>query len=592
MAAVEQAWGRRLRIAHILGLGVAILVAALAAAAVTMWFALGEIGVGGAPYARIVAGKDLVGDILPPPENVIEAYLEANLIYNGQGKLAEHKARLADLHREFEARRAFWRQSPLPDDIRHEIVETSGGEADAVWGELEAAFLPAAAAGDRDRLAASFARLAQHYAAHRAVIDDIVTKANAFVAATETDVAAETRRATASIYGIFGVIILGLGGAFVALRRGLARPVAMVAEKLAALVGRTSSAAQATDAQTKLDANLSALRNALHERGAPRIADDKLYFGGHLVNGETEIVDEVRRRFGGAATIFCGDVRVATNVTDAAGKRAIGTRLAPGPVHDKLFREGATFQGETSILGRNFVTIYEPILIDDKAVAAIFVGVPHDSEATANVDAAQPRNEVSRMMIAMEVVEKALELRNGVERLAIGARYQAADEGRRTAARAAAASAGQRIIVEHLTDALQKLAENDLTHRIAANFPAEYRALKVNFEHASATLAGTIGDVVAQAQAIFALSTEISESAEALSQRSEQQASSLEQSAASLNEIAQSSQRSRRRAPRTRATSPPPRTPRRPAAPRWSTRRSRRCARSPRARRRSRRSSA
>ena len=88
-----------------------------------MAFAFEEVGVGGAPYARIVAGKDLLGDILPPPEYVLEAYLEINLIYDGQGKLAEHKARLKFLRENFEARRAYWRQSPLPDDIRREIVD-------------------------------------------------------------------------------------------------------------------------------------------------------------------------------------------------------------------------------------------------------------------------------------------------------------------------------------------------------------------------------------------------------------------------------------------------------------------------------------
>ena len=429
MAAAERTWGHRLTIAHILALGAAALLAALATAAVLISFALADVSVGGAPYARIVAGKDLVGDILPPPEYVMEAYLEANLIYNGEGKIAEHKARLTELRKAFDARRAFWRQSPLPDEIRREIVETSGGEADAIWRELDASFLPAAAAGDHEKLTASFTRLSQRYAAHRAVIDDVVIKANAFVAATEAEVEAEMGMARWSIYGVYGLIILGLGGAFLALRRGLARPVAEVADKLAILVGRTTFAAEATDAQTKLDANLSALRNALSKCGAPRVAAEKLYFGDLLVNGETEIVDEVRRRYGGAATIFFGDVRIATNVTDEAGKRAVGTRLAPGPVHNKLFGEGATYQGEASILGRNFVTIYEPILIDDKAVGAIFVGVSHEPNAKAvKIDAAQPRNEVARMMIAMEVVEKALELRNGVERLAIGARYEAADE--------------------------------------------------------------------------------------------------------------------------------------------------------------------
>ena len=37
--------------------------------------ALGQLKVNGPIYRQIVLGKDLIADILPPPEYVIEAYL-------------------------------------------------------------------------------------------------------------------------------------------------------------------------------------------------------------------------------------------------------------------------------------------------------------------------------------------------------------------------------------------------------------------------------------------------------------------------------------------------------------------------------------
>jgi methyl-accepting chemotaxis protein len=122
-----------------------VFVVGLAAAGAATWWALDRIGIGGATYQRIVAGKDLLGDILPPPEYVIEAYLEANLLFNGEGRLEDHKARLASLHKNFDDRRAYWRGSQLPDDIKHEIVDVVGGQADAIWHELDSEFVPAAA---------------------------------------------------------------------------------------------------------------------------------------------------------------------------------------------------------------------------------------------------------------------------------------------------------------------------------------------------------------------------------------------------------------------------------------------------------------
>ena len=374
---------------------------------------------------------------------------------------------------------------------------------------------------------------------------------HALAAAGAGQAAVATRAATA-VSVAFALVTLGLCVGLFALRRGVALPLADVAERLATLAARAAHAAEATTAQTRLDANLTALRAALAERGAPRLDGDQLYFGDYLISGETKIVDGVRARFGGAATIFLRDVRVATNVTGDFGRRAVGTRLVAGPVHEALFRAGETYQGEAEILGRNYLAIYEPILVDDQAVGAIFVGVPFEAEVAAKADM-DARNEMTRMDTAFEIVSKAMDERNATEREAINARYRASDQARRLAARVTAAAAGQQLVVAHLSDALARLAENDLTHRIAAEFPSEYRALKDNFDRAAATLSDTVGDVVGQGQVIAALSSEISGHADRLSQSSEQQAEGLEQSAAALSEISVTSKRSAEGAAHARA---------------------------------------
>jgi hypothetical protein len=45
----------------------------------TSGYALQQLRIGGALYTQIKLGNDLVADILPPPEYVLEAYLEATL---------------------------------------------------------------------------------------------------------------------------------------------------------------------------------------------------------------------------------------------------------------------------------------------------------------------------------------------------------------------------------------------------------------------------------------------------------------------------------------------------------------------------------
>ncbi len=76
------------------------------------------------------------------------------------------------------------------------------------------------------------------------------------------------------------------------------------------------------------------------------------------------------------ATLFvkAGDeyVRVATNVQKEDGSRAIGTILDPkGPVIQAIKR-GGQFYGEATILGKPYMTAYEPIKDASENVIGIY----------------------------------------------------------------------------------------------------------------------------------------------------------------------------------------------------------------------------
>jgi hypothetical protein len=133
-----------------------------------------SVGIGGPNYQRVAAAKDLIGDVLPPPEYILEAYLEINLLFNQLGDREAHKNHLAELHTQFSDRRAYWKASVLPDDLKAELTEAAGGEAERFWSEAEAEFLPAIDRNDKQSVAKSFDRLSTIYAKHRSVIDDIV----------------------------------------------------------------------------------------------------------------------------------------------------------------------------------------------------------------------------------------------------------------------------------------------------------------------------------------------------------------------------------------------------------------------------------
>jgi hypothetical protein len=124
----------------------------------------------------------------------------------------------------------------------------------------------------------------------------------------------------------------------------------------------------------KVRASMAALKAKTAKLGVPRIEGTEavagkdvpaLYFGTTKMNNNFDVVDEVVKENGGTATLFvkAGEqyVRVATNVKKADGSRAIGTILDPnGPVI-AVINKGEAYYGDATILGKPYVTGYDPI---------------------------------------------------------------------------------------------------------------------------------------------------------------------------------------------------------------------------------------
>jgi len=130
------------------------------------------------------------------------------------------------------------------------------------------------------------------------------------------------------------------------------------------------SAGPAEDVQVAMEL----LKSKAAALGAPSINGEEavagkdapaLYFGDTEMNNNFALVDEVQKEMGGTATIFSksGDefVRVATNVKKDDGSRAIGTVLDPKGKAIAAIAKGESFFGEVDILGKPYITGYEPI---------------------------------------------------------------------------------------------------------------------------------------------------------------------------------------------------------------------------------------
>lgn len=124
----------------------------------------------------------------------------------------------------------------------------------------------------------------------------------------------------------------------------------------------------------KSDSQLGYSYLELSYPGEWEVRDGKLYKGGHLINDDTALVDEIKCQTNSLATIFLGNTRVATNVLKE-GKRAIGTQCAP-EVEQVVLKQGGEYSGEAEVVGKTYETMYKPIRdANGQVIGMWFVGV-------------------------------------------------------------------------------------------------------------------------------------------------------------------------------------------------------------------------
>jgi len=108
-------------------------------------------------------------------------------------------------------------------------------------------------------------------------------------------------------------------------------------------------------------------------------------FGIKVLNGASAFVGGIRESLFrgtehdgwnlGTVTIFLGDVRIATNVLEEDGQRALGTKVSPA-VARQVLEQGKRWNDRAFVVHDWYITCYEPITdLDGRPVGMLYVGV-------------------------------------------------------------------------------------------------------------------------------------------------------------------------------------------------------------------------
>lgn len=183
--------------------------------------------------------------------------------------------------------------------------------------------------------------------------------------------------------------------------------------------------------------------------------------GGTLLNGNLRLVDTINHIVyppgtlptgsAGTATLFLGDVRIATNVRLFQGKRALGTRVSE-TVRNSVLERGEIWLGRAFVVNNWYISGYEPLTDSyGRRVGMLYVGFLEAPYAAAKRDVVMG---ISALLLVLGMLGAWFSLRwtTGIFR-PLGRMYQ-------TMAAAEAGDGSARVGVVGGDDELKKLARH------------------------------------------------------------------------------------------------------------------------------------
>ena len=188
---------------------------------------LDELKVNGPLYQRIVQSKDLVADVLPPPEYIIESYLVSLQLVATTDKAKQDGLveRLKVLKKEYDDRHAFWSKAGLEAALGSLLLKESNQPAQAFFKLSFDELVPAVQRNDRDAVTVVIGKLEAHYEAHRAAIDKVVAMANQRAQTDEADAVSQIASSTTLMLGILAVSVAVCLAASLLIIRSILNPL-------------------------------------------------------------------------------------------------------------------------------------------------------------------------------------------------------------------------------------------------------------------------------------------------------------------------------------------------------------------------------
>ncbi len=283
---------------------------------------------------------------------------------------------------------------------------------------------------------------------------------------------------------------------------------------------------------------------------------------GKISDGDdiNQLLDDLKERMGCEFTIFEGDTRAYSTVTQN-GERVVGTSLASN-LRDIVLEQGQTYVGEADILGVTYLCSYVPTKGDDgKIDGLIFAGISIEEaeQETARIISYAVVVSVAVIIVCIlllavylklrvseplgKITQAAMRLERGELGLADGREIQLGvrsnDEIGLLGEIFENTIGSLRGYIGEISDVLGAIAKGDLTQSTRQDYAGDFLAIKKSMESILGALNQTMGQIAASAGHVALGSDQVSSSAQSLAQGATEQASAVTQISTTISDISE-----------------------------------------------------
>ena len=290
------------------------------------------------------------------------------------------------------------------------------------------------------------------------------------------------------------------------------------------------------------------------------------YALGRIQEGEdiNLLLDGLKESTGCELTIFQGDTRAYTTVIQN-GQRVVGTKL-DSHLTDRILRQGQSYVGDVTILGREYLGSYVPTRDANGQVdGLLFAGISSDEAKSQTLLAILLSAVVGFIALVVCVLILTGYLRSRVsgplaEITQVAQRLEQGDLG---------VAKGEKIAVSYHSDdeigelgwifedtirrlsgyigeissVLDSISSGDLTNGPQQDYIGDFTSIRRSLEGIGTKLSDTIRQIRESAEQVSSGSEQVSDSAQALAQGATEQASSVQELSATISELADLSRR-------------------------------------------------